>query len=105
MSLRYELDRYLTVRRSLGYSLGTTERVLRRFVDFAEAEQAQHITTALFLRWQDTFGQAGRQTWAARFGMVLLFAQWLHGLDPTHEVPPRGLIPSRYRRMRPYIYS
>ena len=34
MSLRHELDRYLTVRRSLGYKLGTSERVLRRFVDF-----------------------------------------------------------------------
>jgi len=71
MSLRHELDSYLTVRRSLGYNLGTTERVLRRFVEFAETNQAQHITTALFLRWQDTFGQAGRQTWAARFGMVV----------------------------------
>jgi len=40
MSLRYELDRYLTVRRSLGYSLGTTERVLRRVLAFAEADQA-----------------------------------------------------------------
>jgi integrase/recombinase XerD len=105
MSLRHELDRYLTVRRSLGYKLRTAERILRRFVDHAEAEQAQHITAALFLRWQDTFGQAGRQTWAARFGMVRLFAQWLHGLDATHEVPPRGLVPSRYRRARPYIYS
>ena len=105
MSLRHELDRYLIVRRSLGYELGTTERVLRRFIDFAETEQAQFITTALFLRWQDVFGQAGRQTWAARFDMVRLFAQWLHGLDPAHEPPPRGLIPSRYRRVRPYIYS
>lgn len=105
MTLRHELDRYLTVRRSLGYDLGTSERVLRRFVAFAEAEQAQHISTAVFLRWQEIFGQAGRETWAARFGMVRLFAQWLHGLDPTHEVPPRGLIPSRYRRMRPYIYT
>jgi integrase/recombinase XerD len=105
MTLRHELERYLTVRRNLGYDLGTTERVLRRFVDFAETEQAQHITTALLLRWQDAFGQAGRQTWAARFGMVRLFAQWLNGLDPAHEVPSRGLIPSRYRRMRPYIYS
>jgi integrase len=105
MSLRHELDRYLAVRRSLGYRLATDERVLHRFVDFAEAQLAQHITTALFLRWQSTFGRAGRQTWAARLGIVRLFAQWLHGLDPTHEVPPRGLIPSRHRRMRPYIYS
>jgi integrase len=105
MNLRYELDRYLIVRRSLGYKLGTTERVLRRFIDFAETEQAQFITTALFLRWQDVFGQAGRQTWAARFDMVRLFAQWLHGLDPAHEPFPRGLIPNRYRRVRPYIFS
>jgi integrase/recombinase XerD len=105
MSLRRELDRYLTVRRSLGYKLGTAERVLRRFVDFAETEGASHVTTALFLRWQDAFGEAGRQTWAARLGMVRLFAQWLHGLDSSHDVPPCGLVPSRYRRMRPYVYS
>lgn len=105
MSLRHELERYLTIRRNLGYDLRTTERVLRRFIDFAEAEQASYITIPLLLRWQDAFGQAGRQTWAARFGMVRLFAQWLHGQDAAHEVPSRGLIPSRYRRRRPYIYS
>ncbi len=105
MTLRHELDRYLTVRRSLGYKLGTAERILRRFIEFADAEGATYVTTDLFLRWQDAFGEAGRQTWAARFGMVRLFAQWLHGLDPAHEVPARGLVPSRQRRKRPYIYS
>lgn len=105
MTLVHELDRYLSVRRSLGYGLGTAERVLRRFVDYADAQGARHVTTDLFLRWQDAFGDAGRQTWGARFGMVRLFAQWLHGLDADHEVPPRGLVPYRYRRTRPYIYS
>jgi integrase/recombinase XerD len=103
--LAEELDRYLTIRRSLGYDLGTTTRVLRRFIAFAESQGAEHVGTDLFLRWQRAFGRAGRQTWAARLGMVRLFAQWLHGLDPTHEVPPQGLIPNRYRRSRPYIYS
>ncbi len=105
MNLRHELDRYLTVRRGLGYGLATAERVLRRFIDFAEGEQAQHVTTALFLRWQESFGRAGRETWSARSGMVRLFAQWLHGLDPANEALPRGIIPNRYRRMRPHIYS
>jgi integrase/recombinase XerD len=103
--LRQELDRYLTIRRSLGYDLGTTARLLRRFVAFAETQGAEHVNTDLFLKWQTSFGQASRQTWAARLGMVRLFAQWLHGLDPAHEVPPRGLIPHRARRSRPYIYS
>ena len=100
-----ELDRYLTIRRSLGYDLGTTARVLRRFIAFAESQGVEHLSTDLFLRWQENFGLAGRQTWAARLGIVRLFAQWLHGLDPAHEAPPRGLIPHRVRRSRPYIYS
>ena len=38
--LREELDRYLMIRRSLGYDLSTTERVLRRFIAFAESQSA-----------------------------------------------------------------
>lgn len=103
--LRQELDRYLTIRRSLGYDLGTSARVLRRFVAFADEQGAVHVTADLFLRWQGTFGRAGNQTWAARLSMVRIFAQWLHGLDSAHEPPPRGLIPYQGRRPRPYIYS
>ncbi len=104
-TLPQELDRYLTIRCSLGYDLRTSARVLRRFVAFAEKEDADHITTELFLRWQDAFGHAHRETWAARLGMVRLFAKWLHGIDSRNEVPPQALIPARYRRSRPYIYS
>ena len=104
-ALSRELDRYLTVRRNLGYDLDITERVLRSFIAFAEQQGADHINTDLFLRWQKAFGRANRQTWAGRLGIVRLFAQWLHGIDPGHEVPPRALIQSRYRRARPYIYS
>jgi integrase/recombinase XerD len=100
-----ELDRYLAVRRSLGHDLRTAERILRRFVTFAVAQGEDCVGTALFLRWQAAFGAAGRQTWAARLTVVRLFAQWLHGLDPSHEVPPQGLLPYRQRRPRPYIYS
>jgi integrase/recombinase XerD len=104
-ALSKELDRYLNIRRGLGYGLGTTERNLRKFVAFAESENAEYIGTALFLRWQEAFGSANRQTWARRLGMVRLFAQWLHCLDAKHEAPPQGLIPGRYRRTPPYIYS
>jgi len=100
-----ELDRYLTIRRSLGYDLRTTARILQRFIAFAGQQGADSITTDLFLRWQVAFGHANRQTWSARLGMIRIFAQWLHGIDPKHEVPPRSLIPRRYRRSRPYIYS
>jgi integrase/recombinase XerD len=105
ISLSAELDRYLAVRRGLGYDLRTSERVLRRFIAFAERAGAGHVTTDLFLRWRESFGHAGRATWAARLGMVRLFAQWLHGIDPRHQVPPGSLVPGHHRRARPYIYA
>lgn len=104
-SLSKELDRYLTIRRSLGFSLATEERILRRFTAFADGQNTQHISTALFLRWQESSGTAKKRTRAARLGTVRVFAQWLHCIDSKHEVPPQSLIPRLARRPRPYIYS
>ena len=33
------------------------------------------------------------------------FAAWLSASDPRTEIPPHGLLPHRYRRRPPYIYS
>jgi integrase len=57
------------------------------------------------MAWRAEFGHADQHTWCARLGMVRQFAFWLSGVDPKNEVPPKGLIPGRYRRQRPYIYS
>ena len=104
-TLAARLDHYLAVRRSLGYDLSTAERILRRFVVFAEGEGADHITTDLFLRWREQFGSANNATWAARLVAVRIFATWLQNLDPRNEAPPQGLIPSHARRPKPFIYS
>jgi integrase/recombinase XerD len=105
MSLTSQLDRYLSVRRSLGYDLGTSERILRRFTRFADCEGAAHIDTALFLRWHATLAEACTSTRAARLSVVRLFAQWLSSFDPAHAPPPRGLLPGSIRRSRPHIYT
>jgi integrase/recombinase XerD len=105
MSIASQLDRYLSVRRSLGYDLRTDERILRRFARFADTEGALRIDTALVLRWDAGLPGVGTSTRSARFGKVRLFVQWLSGIDPAHDVPPRGLLPDRYVRQRPYIYS
>ena len=100
-----QLDRYLSVRRSLGYDLRTEERRLRRFARFADHDGAPHIDTALFLRWDASLPDATTSTRSARLSAVRLFAQWLSSIDPAHEVPPRGLLPDRSQRPRPHIYS
>lgn len=103
--LREELERYVAVRRGLGYDLDTAHRVLRAFVAFADREGAARVTADLFMRWRAGFGHAKQGTWAARLRTVRLFARWLHGIDPAHEVPPRDLVPGGPRRTRPHIYS
>ena len=105
MNITSQLDRYLGVRRSLGYDLRTDERVLRRFARFTDQEGAARIDTALFLRWDASLPDVSTSTRSARLGKVRLFAQWLSSIDPIHEVPPRGLLPGRSGRKHPYIYS
>jgi len=105
MSLVLHLDRYLGVRRGLGYDLRADERILRRFARFADQERTSHVDTALFLRWDASLPDVGPSTRSARFGKVRLFVHWLSGIDPAHEVPPRGLLPGRYARQRPHIYT
>jgi integrase/recombinase XerD len=73
-NLDSELDRYLSIRRSLGFDLSTSARVLRRFVAFAHDQGTDYITVDLFLRWKNVFGSASAQTWSTRVGMVRQFA-------------------------------
>ncbi len=103
--LSQHLDDYLTMRRSLGYGLALSGRVLRCFTAFADDEGMDHITVDLFLRWKAAFGAASSNTWSSRLGMVRAFASWLQGHDARTEVPPAGLICGKLRRTRPYIYS
>jgi len=37
--------------------------------------------------------------------MVRRFALWLSAFEPRTEIPPAGLLPHRYRRKPPHIYS
>ncbi len=86
MSLASQLDRYLAVRRSLGYDLRTSERVLRRFIRFADDTGAKHVDPDLFLRWDASQPIAGSSTRSARLGMVRLFALWLSSVDPWADM-------------------
>jgi site-specific recombinase XerD len=104
-TLSRELDRYLAVRRGLGFELRTDERILRRFIKYVDSTGFEHVNAGAFIGWSESFGDANQHTWSRRLGIVRIFAQWLHGTDPRHEVPPRDLVPSRRQRSRPYIYT
>ncbi len=99
------LDDYLGARRALGHKLILTGRLLRRFVDFAEHAHADYITTELALKWATQPAHAQPSQWANRLGMVRRFARYCYANDPRTTMPPPDLLPHRYRRVAPYIYS
>jgi integrase len=103
--LREAAEEYLLLRRQLGYKLRGVAGLLHSFVAFAEREGTSYITTDLARRWAQQPAHAQPVTWAARLRVVRRFAVWLSASDPRTEVPPVGLLPGRYRRQRPYIYS
>ena len=105
ITLSQRLADYLAVRRSLGFDLAFEERVLKVFTTFADRQRADHITVDLFWQWKADYGKANNNTWAHRLGMVRSFASWLKGYDERTQVPPAGLIPLRWHRPRPHIYS
>jgi integrase/recombinase XerD len=104
-SLKHVLKDYLHIRRSLGFRLREPGSLLRNFVAFLQAEDAPYITRELALRWATQSTKVQPSTWVWRLGMVRCFAIWLSAIDPRTEIPPVGLLPHRYRRKPPHIYS
>ena len=102
--LRKVLEEYLAVRRALGFKLRTAGGLLHRFVEFAEKQNAPFIKTKLALQWATQPTDAQPAQWANRLGMVRGFAKYLSAIDPRTEIPPKELLPYRYRRKPPYIY-
>lgn len=104
--LREAMERYLAMRRSLGFELRQVAATLRNFVAFAEEVGASYITVDLMLRWaKDPKSKAQASTKAAWLAMVRRFAVWQSTFDPRTEVPSENLLPVRYRRQPPYIYK
>lgn len=105
ISLRRAVQQYLTMRRSLGFKLHDMGKNLRQFVSFMEQQGASLITTDLALRWATKPQNVQPAQWAARLSFVRSFARYWSATDPQTEIPPLGLLPRRYKRPTPYIYS
>jgi Site-specific recombinase XerD len=103
--LEQALNDYLRIRRSLGYRLREPEGLLRNFIAFLQAERVSYITRQVALRWATQPAKAQPATWAGRLGIIRRFAIWHSATEPRTEIPPAGLLPHRYRRKPPHIYS
>src|SRR5438046_8802351 len=104
-NIRRGLQQYLGVRASLGYKLEHERTALPKFLSFVEAEGASHITSDLAVRWATQSVGVQPWTWSWRLGMVRRFAAWFSTPDSRTEIPAQGLLPHRFHRPRPYIYT
>ena len=103
--LRGHLADYLGVRRSLGFKLTRAAKLLDQFLNHLDHLGAAVVTVDVAVAWA-TLPANGDSDWRAyRLGVVRGFARYLHAVDPTHQIPPTGLLAGRSRRATPYPYT
>lgn len=104
-AIQKAIEEYLAMRRSLGFVLRLEGGRLRQFGRFLAHERAARVTIELALRWAQEPATAQPTTWADRLATVRRFAQYRSNTDSRTEIPPTALLPHRYHRKAPYIYS
>jgi integrase/recombinase XerD len=104
--IRQAVERYLRVRRALGYKLLVEGRMLARFATFLEERGQDHVTTNAALQWATAPVGADPQWWAARLTACRCFARFQAGFDARTEIPPVDLLArTDTQRPAPYLYS
>jgi integrase/recombinase XerD len=97
-----DVERYIALRRSLGFQLRKPARHLQAFARVAAAKGEIHIRAATVVEWAAAAPTPDARH--RRIGDVGRFARFLCAEDDRHEVPPTGLFATPKRRPAPYIY-
>jgi hypothetical protein len=107
MSMRDAAEQYLTLplRRSLGYKMAGSGRLLVDFADVLDSTGQPAVTIEAALEWATGNKDATPGTWRDRLSVARGFARHMHALDPQSQVIPADLIPVPVRRKPPYLYS
>jgi integrase len=103
--LSQDVERYVTLQRTLGFKFGDQSCSLKLFADYTMAQGDEFIRVERVLAWAaaQTPSAQRRCTLVAR---VRRFALAMHAENPRHEVPPRGCVGhAKIARKTPYIYT
>lgn len=105
ISLSRSVAGFLKYHTSLGYKMNRHELYLQNFLSFLKQRRARVITNQLSLGWAMLPRDVTPYTWALRLQTIRRFAKYRFLEDPRTEIPHTELLPIRYRRRHPYIYS
>jgi len=103
--LEQALTDYLHLRHSLGHDMAEAGRLLPSFVSYLKDHELGTVTIEAALAWAQDVPGTGTTVGSRRLTAARGFARYLSGIDPDTEVPPLGLMPSRQRWRRPFIYT
>jgi len=96
--LEQALADYLQLRHSLGHDLADAGRLLPSFVAYLQDHELGTVTVEAALAWsQRRPTSKGTTVGPRRMTAARGFARYMSGIDPSTEVPPLGLMPSRQR--------
>lgn len=100
--LMAHVERYISLRQTLGFQLRELSGSLRAFARFAADRNDTHVRASTAVGW--AADAPSTHACYIRLRNVVHLARFLHAEDPTHEVPPNPFHASTQRRL-PYIYS
>jgi integrase/recombinase XerD len=102
---RSRAQRYVALRRALGYQARPFEKLVFDFVAFVESRGlADGVTAQTALDWACGPYAEGHRNRAARLGVARGLLVYVRASDPRTEVPPVGLL-RRPDRPAPHIFS
>jgi hypothetical protein len=96
--LQGHVDDYLRLRRVVGFKLTEDERMLGQLVGYLEAAGAPTVISELAIRWARLPVGVHPNQWAKRLRIARGFAAYLQTIDPTAEIPPPDVFPTRRQR-------
>lgn len=99
-----DADRYIELRRSLGFKLAKTARHLTAFARYAVDRGDTHVRRETAIAWAAAVSSTPRSH-QRRLREIALFARFLHAEDRQHEVPHHHLNRRPATRPAPYIYT
>jgi integrase/recombinase XerD len=97
---------YLALRRRLGFALVSQGRSLLAFAGYADrVRPGAPLTVDLAVEWATATRSTDPSCASRRLSVVRGFARHRALFDPATQVPPTGLVGTRYRRKQPHVYS
>ena len=95
------VERYISLRQTLGYKLRDLSHRLRAFATFAAGRGDTHVRASTAVDWATEAPSPDARY--VRLRNVVHLARFLRAEDPAHEIPSNPFFSPKRRRL-PYIY-